>query len=78
MQRMTAKLLEDIRDAAAFIRQATAAKSLNDYTSDRLMRQAVERNFEILGEACCAFLDMTQRWRQRLKIILRSSAFGTF
>ncbi len=51
MQPKTPKLLDDIRDAAAFIRQVTADKTLDDYRADRLMRQAVERNFEILGEA---------------------------
>jgi uncharacterized protein with HEPN domain len=51
MHSKTPKLLDDIRDAAAFIRQVTDSKSLEDYRSNRLLRQAVERNFEILGEA---------------------------
>lgn len=51
MERKSPKLLEDIRDAAAFIRQVTAPKSLNDYRADRLHRQSVERIFEIIGEA---------------------------
>ncbi len=51
MQRKVPKLLEDIRDAAAFVRQATAGKTLDEYRTERLLRQAVERNFEIIGEA---------------------------
>ena len=45
------KLLEDIRDAAAFIRDVSTGKDLVDYGADRLLRQAIERNFEIIGEA---------------------------
>jgi uncharacterized protein with HEPN domain len=51
MQPKTPKLLEDIRDGAAFIAEVTAGKSVDDYRADRLLRQAVERNFEIIGEA---------------------------
>lgn len=47
----TSKTLEDIRDAAAFILEATGGKTGDDYAQDRLLRQAVERNFELIGEA---------------------------
>lgn len=51
MQPRSPKLLEDIRDAAAFIREVAKGKSFADYDADRLLRQAIERNFEIIGEA---------------------------
>ena len=38
------KLLEDIRDAAAFIVEVTADRGLAQYSADRLLRHAVERN----------------------------------
>ena len=51
MQPKSPKLLEDIRDAASFIGEVTLGRTLSDYSADRLLRQAVERNFEIVGEA---------------------------
>lgn len=51
MQPKSAKLLEDIRDSAAFIQEAVVGKTLADYHADRLLRRAVERSFEIVGEA---------------------------
>jgi uncharacterized protein with HEPN domain len=51
MQPLTRKLLDDVRDSAAFIQSQTRGLSAAQYLNDRLVRQAVERNFEIIGEA---------------------------
>ena len=45
------KLLEDIRNAADFVKTSTHGVALTQFKQDRLLRQAVERNFEIIGEA---------------------------
>ena len=47
----TLKTLEDIRDAACFVLEVTGGRTLGGYSGDRLLRQAIERNFEIIGEA---------------------------
>ncbi len=47
----TPKLLEDIRDAAMFIEDVTRGVAEADYQNNRMLRQSVERNFEIIGEA---------------------------
>lgn len=51
MRPRTPKYLEDIRRAAGFVLEATSGKNEADYLKDRLLRHAVERNFEIIGEA---------------------------
>jgi uncharacterized protein with HEPN domain len=51
MQPKTPKLLEDIRDAAAFILEAVRGKTIDDYHPDRILRLAIERSLEIIGEA---------------------------
>jgi uncharacterized protein with HEPN domain len=51
MQPKSPKLLEDIRDAAAFILEVAEGVTLDVYRRDRRLRNAVERNFEIIGEA---------------------------
>lgn len=51
MQPECMKLLEDIRVAASYILEKTRDKSLEDYLRDDLLRPAVERHFEIVGEA---------------------------
>lgn len=45
------KLLEDIRDAGAFILSSVTGRTMDQFEENRLLRQAVERNFEIIGEA---------------------------
>ena len=51
MHPKTPKLLEDIRDASSFVLASTSDRTFEQFEQDRLLRQAVERNFEIIGEA---------------------------
>ena len=51
MRRDPKSLLWDAREAAAAIDTMTAGKSFADFDSDLVLRSAVERQFEILGEA---------------------------
>ena len=45
------KWLNDIDQACDLILTATAGHTLGEFESNRLLRSAVERNFEIIGEA---------------------------
>lgn len=47
----TPRTLEQIKDSVVFVMTTTDGKTLADYSDDRLLRQAVERNLEIIGEA---------------------------
>jgi len=51
MPRRSLKWLEDIRRSGRVIREATAGITLEDYLRNDLLRAAVERHFEIIGEA---------------------------
>lgn len=51
MERDPRKFLWDARAAADAIMQFTRGKTRNDYVSDALLHSAVERQFEIIGEA---------------------------
>ena len=47
----TKKLLLDVREAGDSILQHTQGRTLAEYSADRFFRRAVEREFEIIGEA---------------------------
>lgn len=51
MRRDPKSLLWDAREAANAIVAMTAGKSFADFDGDIVLRSAVERQFEILGEA---------------------------
>lgn len=51
MQPEARTYLEDIREAAELLAAFTEGKSLDDYTSTSMLSAAVEREFEIIGEA---------------------------
>jgi uncharacterized protein with HEPN domain len=45
------KLLLDVSEACLSIEQRCAGHTFEEYTTDRWFRRAVEREFEIIGEA---------------------------
>lgn len=51
MRHESFKLLWDIADCASFILDTTADLNNQTYLINRTIRQAVERNFEIIGES---------------------------
>lgn len=51
MRPETLKLLHDVRQAAEDIAEFASGKSLDEFRADKQLRMAVERGFEIIGEA---------------------------
>jgi uncharacterized protein with HEPN domain len=51
MEREPRKFLWDARAAADAIESFTRGRTLDDFRSDAMLRSAVERQFEIVGEA---------------------------
>jgi uncharacterized protein with HEPN domain len=51
MQLQARKLVYDVSQAAALIVRFVVGKQFDDYAGDPMLRSAVERQFEIIGEA---------------------------
>ena len=75
MNEKTPKLLDDIRDQARFILSITVDKSLQKYLGDRVLRQAVERSFEIIGEAIRRLQNVDKETANRIGYYPRIMSF---
>ena len=51
MRLETGKYLYDIQRACSRLREFTAGKTFADYEHNAMLRAAVERQFEVIGEA---------------------------
>ena len=63
MDEKEAKYLLDAAEACRSIIEFVEDKSISDYKQDKLLRSAVERQFEILGEALNTLDDLAPRYR---------------
>jgi len=69
------KYLFDINEACELLRQFTAGKTFSDYSADPMLRSAVERQFEIVGEALAQLLRLDPSLRSRINDAGRIIAF---
>lgn len=69
------KYLFDIVQAARLLRQFSSGKSYADYTADPLLRSAVERQFEVIGEAVAQLIKLDPDTGARLSEHKRVVAF---
>ena len=66
MQRDPRTFLWDAREAAEAILEFTVGKTFDDYAADRMLRSAVERQFEIIGEALNQLCKLDPQWAGRI------------
>jgi uncharacterized protein with HEPN domain len=67
-------LLWDVREGADAILRFTASKSVEDYFADDMLRAAVERRFEIIGEALSRLTKVTPELAARIPDLNRAIA----
>ena len=75
LPREARKYLFDIRHACERLKHFTEGKELADYTADPLLRSAVERQFEIIGEALKQMLERHPDLADRITYHRRIIAF---
>ena len=69
------KYLYDIQRAAGLIREFTDGKTFADYEGDAMLRSAVERQFEIIGEAMTQLARTDEPLADRISQYQRIIAF---
>jgi uncharacterized protein with HEPN domain len=75
MERDPRAYLWDARESAAVILEFVAGKTFKDYSSDRLLRSAVERQFKIIGEALNLLCKIDPQWGDRIPDVPQIIAF---
>ena len=69
------KYLYDIQKAASLLDEFVAAKTFDDYQRDAMLRAAVEREFEIIGEAMAQLARVDEAVAARISQYKRIIAF---
>lgn len=69
------KYLDDMQRAADLLAEFTGGKSLVDYQHDAMLRAAVERQFEIIGEAMARLAGTDEAMAARISGYRRIIAF---
>jgi uncharacterized protein with HEPN domain len=69
------KYLFDINEACELVFQFTAGKTFSNYSTDPMLRSAVERQFEIIGEALAQALRLDPSVSSRISDAGRIIAF---
>ena len=75
MQRDPKSLLWDAHEAAEVITAVTAGKSFADFDRDIVLRSAVERQFEIIGEALAQLARINAAMAQKVPDLRQIIAF---
>lgn len=75
MQREAKAYLWDIESAASDIEAFIAGKNYATYAGDAMLRAAVERKFEVVGEALMQLLRHFPRYRDRIAFSGKIIAF---
>jgi uncharacterized protein with HEPN domain len=71
----TAKLLHDMNSAAERIQRFVKGRSFEDYQRDEMLRSAVERQFEIVGEAMTRLLKLDPTLAEKISDYRKISGF---
>ncbi len=75
MRRDARMYLSDIQAAARRIRDYTSGKQFSDYESGEMLRDAVERRFEIIGVALAELADLEAGLADRISDYRKIIAF---